>query len=195
MKIRTFVAVDIDPEITDPVRRWQKRLQDEFSSKFRWVDPGKFHITLSFLGDVQRSRVNAIIDSLQKAVEDIPPFDITPESAGAFPNPGYPKVLWVGIGAGNQKLCRLQERVAAVLQQKHGFEPERRDYHPHITIARGQRSGRLPDLSALIGEVEGRQWGTQRVQQVEVFKSDLQAGGPVYTSLASPSLALAGEEN
>jgi len=189
MKIRTFIAVDVRPHVGNAVQQWQEHLKSEYPGEFRWVDPDKFHITLSFLGEVQKDRIDGIVNSLQETVKVFSPFEIPVEAAGAFPNPGHPRVLWVGVCAGNQRLRKLQDAVAGVLQREHGFEPERREFHPHVTIARGQRRGRLPDLSSAIREVEDISWGTQKVQQIEVFRSDLHSGGPVYTSLASPGFA------
>ncbi len=188
MGVRTFIAVDVNDEIRSSLQKWQSQLRNTYD-KFRWVAPENFHITLSFLGNVDEHRTAKIANTLQETLDEMPPFELGIFSAGAFPHKKYPRVLWAGVGEGEEKLYNLQKSVASVLHHEHGFEPDERDYHPHITLARGKRKVRLPNMAQELTEVQDRLWGRHFVDAIVVMKSDLQPDGPVYTDLKRLSLA------
>ncbi len=147
------------------------------------------HVTLSFLGDVEAERIPAISDSVGRAVADLDRFRMTVSSSGAFPNASRPRVLWAGVDEGRIAVMQLQGAVAAALQAEQGLEPERRKFHPHVTVARANRRRRIPGVEGALAETRGREWGSQWVQRVDVMRSDLRPGGPVYTIMESLPLA------
>ena len=72
--MRCFVAIDVSPavraalnDVLDSLRAGAPR------ADVRWVDPGKLHLTLKFLGTVPEERVPAISHALEDALADFGP--------------------------------------------------------------------------------------------------------------------------
>lgn len=93
------------------------------------VPPGKLHLTLHFLGDLDAARLAAV----RRALHDVtaPPFVLRLDAAAVWPNgvallrprrvPAALRALHAAVGAA----------VAAA-----GVPTERRAYRPHVTLAR-----------------------------------------------------------
>jgi len=73
-----------------------------------------------------------------------------------------------------------------------GYSRDRREFSPHLTLGRISRNANSVDLRQ-IGEVlrtyEVGFLGATRVKEVHLFRSDLQPGGAVYTSLLNVPLS------
>ena len=188
MGVRTFICLSLEDHIREALKQWQIQLRVEHGDAFRWVAPDHMHVTLSFLGDVEVEQVSAVSDSVRRAVKDLSSFRMVLSSSGAFPHPGRPRVLWAGVGEGRAIVERLQGAVVTALHEEHGFEPDRRKFYPHVTVARASRRGRPPDMEKALAESSGG-WGAQWVERVDVMKSELRPGGPIYTVMASLPLA------
>ena len=113
----------------------------------RWVAADALHITLKFLGELADSRVPAVGGALAAAAQGIPPFDVELGDLGAFPSLARPSILWVGARAG-AALGELHQRVERAFIPL-GFEAEPRKFHPHVTVARVNKDGRIRDRSVM----------------------------------------------
>ena len=58
-KLRMFVAVGISPGIEKELRRLSYFLRQRYP-RVKWVKPEAIHLTLKFLGDVERQRVTEV---------------------------------------------------------------------------------------------------------------------------------------
>ncbi len=182
MRIRTFVAVDIeDEEIVSKIREVQSEISLS-SAKIKLVEPENLHLTLKFLGEVEESRIPVIVEALSEAVSGFKEFKITLEGVGAFPKVSRPNVIWIGVGDGRESLIELANSVENSLKRI-GFPKERRPYEPHLTIARVKY--RSSDLPAIIKRVEGTFIGDVTVREVRLKKSTLTPKGPIYDTLES----------
>lgn len=94
------------------------------------------HVTLHFLGELEKHDVTEVKRALQDIKEPPNSFDIA--GVGAFPVDGPPRVIWAGIEE-NPPLAHLHQKLGDTLQQAIGFEPEDRPFSPHITLARVKR--------------------------------------------------------
>ncbi len=189
MSVRCFVCVSLDEDIRGQLAKWQELFRASQGRGFRWVAPENMHVTLSFLGDVPESQLEPIVDTLKSAVGGQPEFDMEVASSGAFPRPERARVLWAGIGDGAERLKHLQGRVQDRLQREHGFRGDRREYHPHVTLGRARSRGGGHDVSGFVAESGDATWGRQRVKSIELVRSQLGPGGPVYTIVSSIRLA------
>ncbi|MCL4201077.1 MAG: RNA 2',3'-cyclic phosphodiesterase [Pirellulaceae bacterium] len=207
-KIRTFVAV----EISEAVRRRAARLIDLLRSgggDVKWVEPENMHLTLQFLGDVEQADVPAVCQAVERAAAGFPPFEISLLGAGAFPHLGRPSTIWIGVvdavkesaqtpvaprghGDGAKDLVALQRAVQRALKPL-GFPPERRAFHPHLTIGRIRRGGAAPpSLVHCLREQQAFDAGSTTIDQVVVFASYLERSGPTYQAMSR--IVLAGSE-
>jgi 2'-5' RNA ligase len=102
----------------------------------RWVPPENYHLTLRFIGEVESWRAQEVDDAL--AGIRAPGFELSLRGLGTFEKGGRISALWVGAEK-NEGLAFLQAKVETALQRA-GFEPERRRFAPHVTLARTERA-------------------------------------------------------
>ncbi|MDD3041587.1 MAG: RNA 2',3'-cyclic phosphodiesterase [Methanosarcinaceae archaeon] len=174
--IRTFIAVEFDPAFREQIAEIQTRFAD---LNLKLVDPEQIHITLKFLGDVEEASVpelSAALDSLT-----CEPFEARVEGLGAFPNPGNPRVLWLG-SVGNFKILHTQ--VEKVLEPL-GFEKDRREFAPHATLARVKvlKMAQKKVFLNTFHELKDVKIGSMKVDRIELKKSTLTPEGPIYETL------------
>lgn len=100
------------------------------TDKCRLVAAHKLHLTLSFLGAVDIDTEDCIRQMADKVAWN--PFELHFDRLGWF---ARPRVLWAGCSEAPVELDELVGRIQTGLTGC-GFEPERRRYQPHITVAR-----------------------------------------------------------
>jgi len=190
--IRSFVAIELSDQVREALAELQENLKAQVPPKaVRWTRTESIHLTLQFLGDVAPGKVEAIAEALRGVGAGQAPFTIQLKELGVFPNPGRPRVVWVGVAEPSGALVALQKGVTQALEPL-GFEPEKRPYSPHLTIGRAdRRAGRqdLAEVGELVTRTEVGTLGQVHVEHVVLMKSDLQPGGAVYTPLAVIPLA------
>src|SRR5919206_2815570 len=98
----------------------------------RWLSDDQLHLTLRFIGEVDRHLARDI-DAALSAVHH-PRFELALNGLGAFERRGGPGTLWAGV-APEAPLRALHNKVDQALLRV-GLEPDRRAYAPHLTIAR-----------------------------------------------------------
>jgi len=145
------------------------------------------HWTLQFLGDVEQDDTLEVCWAVAEAAGAIEPFEITAGGVGAFPSVQRPRTLWLGVADGEQAMVDLHDAVAAALQTL-GYQDEARRFHPHVTIGRVRDSRGADALAARLADHASFDAGTMLVDQVVVFSSELQPGGPIHTPLARAAL-------
>jgi 2'-5' RNA ligase len=97
------------------------------------MHPEDLHITLKFLGEADEGTVTALIKKVSQL--SLPKsFIIELGMIGFFGKYDQPRVLWVDVKERNE-LLHLQTEIEAVLYTM-GFEKEKRDYRPHMTLAK-----------------------------------------------------------
>lgn len=94
------------------------------------VDPGKFHITLLFLGEVPEDK----IEDLKTLAEKLPlaPYELTLDRLEHWVRPA---VLCLTATAVPEPLAELVKGLKRGVR-KLGFKPEKRPFRPHLTLAR-----------------------------------------------------------
>src|ERR671937_1305537 len=102
-RLRTFIAVALDTFTHDRLVGLQERLA-EAGVPVKWVEPENLHVTLLFLGEVDARDVPEVCRAVAEVCAGQPAFDLAVETAGCFPNPRRPRILWVGVGQGAQEL-------------------------------------------------------------------------------------------
>jgi RNA 2',3'-cyclic 3'-phosphodiesterase len=138
--VRLFVAFDLEAEAADALLGWAHRALAR-DRAMRVV--GELHLTLCFLGTRTPGEADAVADVLARAVEAGPwPEDL--ETAGALWLPERrPNVLTVEVADPSGALAALAGRVGAAVAGVTSWEPERRHFRPHVTVARLRR-GTVP---------------------------------------------------
>jgi 2'-5' RNA ligase len=188
--IRTFIAVELPPQIKLVLAVAQDRLKALNRAPVRWVDPGIIHLTIKFLGDIDAGLAGRISLLLEEATRGVRPMQMEIRGLGVFPNPRRVRVVWVGIAGEIEELGRLQKNIDVALKPL-GFTPETRSFSPHLTLAR-VREEATPDERQKLGQIiSGHSpeiHDSFRVEAVNLMKSQLTARGPIYTRLSSVTL-------
>ena len=185
-KIRCFIAIELSQETKETLRKIENDLQKTIHG-VKWVEPNNIHLTLKFLGDIEKETIEKIKEILSQIAKETKPFKIRLSSAGAFPSPSQPRVIWIGIDEGKNESSSLanliEERVAPL-----GIEKESRAFHPHLTLARVKF---LKDKSSVKNA-----FASLKVPQTEMtatkiilFQSTLTREGSIYTVLHEANFA------
>jgi 2'-5' RNA ligase len=189
--IRAFVAVVLDEGVRSAVAATIERLRP-LGSAVAWVPPRNLHVTLHFLGDQSEERLAEAEAALADAAAGSAPLDVTFHGIGAFPGLERPRILWVGLAHGALEVRRLQARVTDALAVR-GFGKEERAWHPHLTIGRVHDERRWrretgPPLRGALAQAATTTFGTQRVAEVALMRSELSPAGARYTLRRALSL-------
>ncbi len=161
---RLFVAVPLSQDVRDDVIALVDRVRASVGGsagdgvaaarEVRWVRMDGLHLTLRFLGPTLDDRIPAIEGAMRGAAESVGPFPVRIAGGGAFPDPRRPRVLWIGVTDGGDRL----RSVAGILEDglvAAGWPRDERAFRAHLTLARsdGVRSG--PETArALIAAAE-----------------------------------------
>lgn len=148
---------------------------------FSWTSSEKVHLTLRFLGEMEDEAVTGLEEALARI--EVEPFILPLEGIGVFPPRGHPRVVWVGVGKGHPRLFQLRQRIDDNLLAL-GVEADLRTFHPHVTVAR-LRPESSPAAAALFVKKHRSFVGPPfRVDRFQLWSSQLQAGGSVYSEVA-----------
>jgi RNA 2',3'-cyclic 3'-phosphodiesterase len=174
---RLFVAI----RPPDHIRDLLTDAMDE-SPDFRWQNDEQLHITLRFVGEVDRPLADDLADTLARIRSE--PFAIRVKGVGRFEQRSS-GALWAGVEP-KEPLASLAAKIERVCQQV-GLEPERRAFHPHITLARwkGRRSREVADF---LERNRGLVSDPFEVDRFVLFESQLSKHGAHYEEVASYEL-------
>jgi RNA 2',3'-cyclic 3'-phosphodiesterase len=180
---RVFCAVELPPQVRARAADHAARLRERSTeARASWPRADNLHLTLKFLGEIVKERVEALSNAAESAAQSINPFDLTLEGAGAFPPRGSPRVLWIGINDASGGLVRLQSRLEDECAAA-GFAREERPFHPHLTLARIRAPQGARELARLHRET-GFAAIEFPVTSLLVMRSELGAGGSRYTEIS-----------
>ena len=126
MALRVFTALPIPEAIADEAAAHMDHVPGA-----KWRPLENLHITLAFYGELDEP----VIADLDAELACIPtrPFPLRLSGAGHFNQGGQPTSIWLGVEE-NADLRDLARRCSGAARAA-GFEPERRAYKPHLTLA------------------------------------------------------------
>lgn len=186
--MRCFVAIDIDEDIRRRIGQLQHKLQKSLSlgiSEVKWVDPELIHLTLKFIGDVPDRDINELCAIVSDVSASHQGFSIDVADLGYFGSP--PRVAWVGIET-SPELVELQKELDHRLSMT-GLSPEdNKAFHGHLTLCRSKNYKAGRKLQHLLDDYGPVELGTQVVNSVYVYTSELTKQGPIYTVVSSNEL-------
>lgn len=133
MLMRLFVAVTLEQELKEYLEGRQKAMRD-YCRRGNFSRPENLHLTVKFLGEVEREKLSAIKQAMDEGAGAIQPFQLQLGDWGYFSR-GSKKILWVGLQGETGKLLELFRSTETALA-KRGFPKESRPLKAHITMAR-----------------------------------------------------------
>ena len=171
---RLFVAIRPPEDIRDLL---VDAMDD--GADFRWQDDQQLHLTLRFIGEVERPLAEDIAAAL--ATIRSPSFELRIHGTGRFEqrNSG---ALWAGVEP-RAPVAALAAKVERICQSA-GLEPERRAFHPHITLARwkGRRSR---EIATFLDRTRGLTSEPFTADRFILFESRLSRHGAHYEEVAA----------
>ncbi|MDY6771128.1 MAG: RNA 2',3'-cyclic phosphodiesterase [Candidatus Nanohaloarchaea archaeon] len=165
MARRCFISVDIQDST---VTRKLSAVQDEIAGlgQNSCTDPGQFHFTMNFIGDVHEEDLNRIQQRLQDVNHDS--FTLSLVGLGAFPDRDYIKVVW--CGARSDELHELSTEIREQLPEQYVQDQE---FHPHVTLLRLHNISReeKQQLQEKLASYEDHVFGQMQVDQFALKES------------------------
>ena len=178
--VRLFVALELPEPIRAAVIGWRDQAL-RGSREVRPLGADSLHVTLCFLGWRAAREVEAIAAACGALASE-------PAAALSLGDPRWlpprrPRVLAVELLDRDGALTQVQARLSEVLAAGGWYEPEKRPYLPHITVARVGRGARAP-----ADPVPPPSVPEFRASRVVLYRSRLLRGGARYEPLATVAL-------
>ena len=146
----------------------------------RWQDDDQLHLTVRFIGAVERPVAEDVAAALAQVVAPAP--IVALHGVGRFSNRGG-DALWVGVSP-HGALAHLHRKVDQACVRA-GLEPERRAFLPHITLARLPRSAAGdPEIARWIADHAGVSSAPFTLGHLVLYESHLGRGGATYEAVA-----------
>ena len=188
MKRRIFTAIDISAEARQKISDYIENLRRDYSGlRVGWEKPEKLHLTLKFLGDCDERQVKNLETAVSNAAnffgktENRTNFKIKIFETGVFPSKRNARILWLSLRDETEILSKINKLLERECE-KIGFEKEKRDFKPHLTIARLREPHKSGDLAAkhLENEFEPVEF---EISEIVVYESKLLPTGSIYRKL------------
>jgi 2''-5'' RNA ligase len=173
--MRAFVAINFDDRIKDILTAASEELK-RISKKGNFSRRVNYHLTLDFLGEIDKSQIMDVESAMKEACEAALPFDIKIDGAGRFSKRGG-DIYWFGIEQ-NQELSKLQGDLTDILAEK-GFRTDEKAYRPHLTLGRQVRA----DYDEVLKILQSYSFPLQHVQEIALMESSRIDGRLTYTKL------------
>lgn len=171
---RLFLSIDLP----DYVKESLVNLREDALRGFHWVPWERLHLTLKFIGDVP----GQFQDKIEEAIDpiEVKPFLLPIEGLGCFPPKGKPHAIWAGLDSAHPHLFQLHKRIEDALFSI-GIEPEKRIYHPHITLARVNHAAE-ETVHQFLKRHQGFGAAPFKVTHFQLLRSEVIDGHRAYTS-------------
>ena len=177
--IRSFLAIELDPELVPKILDVQKEFK-KTNSNIKYVPSQNMHFTLKFFGNIDLDMVEDISVAVLKVIKDYSSFDLNIKKCGCFPNKNVIKVLWLGLDEGSP-IKDLQRDLDKEFK-KLGFKKER-NFISHLTIGRVKSPKGKKEIRNAIEKLENIEIGQMTVSKICLKKSTLTPQGPIYEDI------------
>ena len=174
--IRAFFTIPLAPKTQIALESRIETIKKTISPEaIRWTLQENYHLTLHFLGQIDVTCINDLVNNVANSIAGIPSFELSLTTLHLFPSSKSPKVLALNVEA-PQALNDLAQAVRQGADET-GLKSQHRTFRPHVTLGR-LRHGiefldcRIPRLN-------------QAVEYIALLKSDTNPNGAVYTTLAT----------
>jgi RNA 2',3'-cyclic 3'-phosphodiesterase len=175
--LRLFVGIEFPPELKLRLSLLQNGVADA-----KWVDPGNFHLTLRFIGEVDEGTAADVDEALARLKAR--PFSLQLYGVGVFGG-DKPRQLWVGVER-EPALAALQAKIEQALIRV-GLPPEPRKFAPHVTLGR-LRVARRDDIQRFLADHAQFRAEPLRIDRFSLIASYPTKAGSVYEDQADYKL-------
>ena len=180
-RTRLFLALDLPEDRRRALAAWR---DDALAGHddLRLVREEYLHVTLVFLGWQYERDVDRIAEAAFGPLSGVAPVPLAGVALVPVPKRG-PRLFALDLDDPSGGAAALQAAVAGPLAEARFYEPEKRPFWPHVTLARVKRGRRAPRLSA--PDPPG---GRFEASELTLYRSVLQPQGARYEPLRRHSL-------
>ena len=193
-RARLFVALDLPQDVRAGLVEWQQTALAD--PALRIVAPDALHITLVFLGYQAEKEVKAIARTAFTVQGEAPAVELAAEPVG-IPRGKRPRLI--AVAANSEGTVALQKQVEERLVQSGFYEPEKRAFWPHLTVARVRPEAPGSRKPALITTqphpLPEHMFRFFRPTRLVLFKSHLRRTGAEYEAMAELELTTANDDH
>jgi RNA 2',3'-cyclic 3'-phosphodiesterase len=183
--VRLFCALDISDRVRDGLETWGAR--ELTDPALRPVVAENLHVTLCFLGRTEVRRVDEAAEAVLSLPSEPIRMRLDPRPAG---KPARRPSVWA-LEADAPAAAGLQVRLAGSLESAGLYQPEKRPFWMHLTVARTRnepKKRRPRRVEKRPGDLPGELTEPFDAVRVSLYRSDLRSDGAKYVSLASLNL-------
>lgn len=174
--IRLFAALRPPPAI----RRQLLAATGEVP-RARWQDDDQLHLTLRFVGEVDRPTAEDLVAALGRVTAPVPTIALA--GVGRFDKRGRTDTLWAGVTP-HDALAHLHRKVDQACIRV-GLPPDTRAYHPHITLARLPRGAEAePEVLRWLVDHAALSSAPFPLPHLVLYQSELGREGATYEAVA-----------
>lgn len=179
--MRLFVGIELTDEVKDYIYKLQNSFKKDLA-KIKWVSKKNLHLTIKFLGEVDKNKLEQIYNLLSKV--RLKSFKITLNKIGVFSQGNLIKVIWIDVTPA-EKVIDLQRNIDYQLINLFSSET---NFTSHITIGRVKS---LKDRKEMIQTINNINIGKieSEVNSFNLFESSLTKDGPKYKILRKYQLS------
>jgi 2'-5' RNA ligase len=185
-RARLFVALDLPEVLRAGIVAWGRGALSD--PALRPVAPEALHITLAFLGYLPEKEIPHLATLVEACGGSAPSIELG--EPAPRPERGRPRLF--ALPAKSPGAIELQAGLSERLVEARLYEPEKRPFWPHVTVARVRREERGSKLPALTGKRPGplpkNLSQLFRCVRMTLYRSELKPQGAKYTPLAQVDL-------
>jgi RNA 2',3'-cyclic 3'-phosphodiesterase len=193
-RARLFVALDLPQDVRAGLVDWQRTALAD--PALRVVRPEALHMTLVFLGYQNEKDVKAIAKTAFDVNARAPAVELVREPVGV-PEGKRPRLI--ALAANSDGTVALQQQVEERLVEAGFYEPEKRAFWPHLTVARvkpeAPRSRKPAQIRIEPHPLPEHVFRFFRPTRLVLFKSHLRRSGAEYEAMAELELPTDREDN
>lgn len=187
-----FVALDLPDSVRAGVAGWGRgALVDP---ALRPVEPESLHVTLAFLGYLAEKEIPRLAEIVATSQMPAPSIEL----ADPVPRPERGRPRLFALPAESPGAVALQRMLERKLVAVRLFEPEKRPFWPHVTVARvrrEERGSKRPMVVSRLPEPLPQALLQPAVcRRMTLYRSELQPQGAQYTPLAQVDLPRDGRQ-
>ena len=177
---RLFIAIKTEPgkNFIESLHQLQSHLSQE---RIKWVEEQNIHVTLKFLGDTETKKIPLIQYALSEVLNKRQEFTIQLLNLGIFGSRYDPRVVWTGIEPYLEIVSLMQSVHQSLIPV--GFEPDRQNLVPHLTLGRIKEIKDKPRFQKIIDQFGEISSLPILIHEVFLYESILKKEGPVYIPL------------
>jgi 2'-5' RNA ligase len=191
-RARLFIALDLPERVRAGIASWgREKLGDQ---ALRPVAPESLHITLAFLGHLAEKEIPRLAEIVESSRGPAPLIEL----GDPVPRPERGRPRLFALPAESPAAIALQAALQEKLVAAELYRPEKRQFWPHVTVARVRREERGSRHSALVSRPPGALPKSllQSFEAVRIvlYRSQIQPQGAQYTPLAQVELPAGGRQ-